>query len=407
MILLSANNATSTLAAGIGSGATTIALSTGTGSLFPAPGLNEYFTLTLNDVQTGALYEVCWCTARTGDSLTVMRGQESTSARAWLIGDYAFNTDTANSINTSRAFSACNGLTLPFSIPPEQNGVVQLCSNSGTITLPAVAGIQDGFFCPIVCVDGAIVTVNTNSATVALPSGNVTSTFQISGAQNTVLLQWSAVSAAWFALASSGNHGFQAFTSGGSFTVPAAIVEVTVVGGGGGATGANPNGGGAGNYLSGAGGGAGGLAKKRITGLTIGATIAVTVAAGGPGAGTTDGGGSPVTANPGGTSSFGSYVSATGGGGGGWGAPTTSAGGGPGAGVGGDVNSFGGYGSDGQAGVFTGMGNGGSSFFGSGGRAASGQNGYNGAAYGSGGGGSYGFPFNGGNGAPGIVMVEW
>ena len=407
MILLSANNATSTLAAGIGSGATTIVLSTGTGALFPTPGLNEYFTLTLNDALTGALYEVCWCTARTGDSLTVQRGQESTTARAWLIGDYAFNTDTANSINTSRAFSASNAPTLPFTVPPEQNGIVQLCGATGTITLPATAGIQDGFFCPIVCIDGAIITVNTNSATVALPSGNVTSTFQISGAQNSVFLQWSATSVAWFSLGSAGNHGFQAFTSNGTFTVPAAIVTVTVVGAGGGATGANPNSGGSGNYLSGSGGGAGGYAKRRITGLTIGATIAVTVAAGGSGAGTTDGGGSPVTANPGGTSSFGSYASATGGGGGGWGAPTISAGGGPGTGVGGDVNSFGGYGSDGQAGVFTGMGNGGSSFFGSGGRAASGQNGYDGTAYGSGAGGSYGSPLNGGNGAPGIVMVEW
>lgn len=203
MILLSANNANTTLAAGISSSVTTIALATGTGALFPAPGANQYFTVVLNDALTGQVHEVCWCTARTGDSLTVLRGQEGSAARAWLIGDYAYNTQTASSISTARAFSATNVPTLPFSIPAAHQGVAQLCGATGTITLPATSTIPDGFLCPLVCTSGSTtITVNTNSATVALPSGNVTGTFTLSGLQNSIFLQWSAATGLWQTVAS-------------------------------------------------------------------------------------------------------------------------------------------------------------------------------------------------------------
>jgi hypothetical protein len=95
MIPLFADNASTTLAAGISSSATTVLLAAGTGAEFPSPITGEFFTLTLNDQLTGNVYEICYCTARTGDSLTVMRGQEGTTAVAWLLGDYAYNAWTA------------------------------------------------------------------------------------------------------------------------------------------------------------------------------------------------------------------------------------------------------------------------------------------------------------------------
>jgi hypothetical protein len=98
MILLSVNNASTTLGAPLTSGATNITLATGSGALFPSPATNEYFTLTLNDQATGDLYEICWCTSRTGDSLTVLRGQEGTSAQSWALGDFAYNALTAGGI---------------------------------------------------------------------------------------------------------------------------------------------------------------------------------------------------------------------------------------------------------------------------------------------------------------------
>ena len=101
----------------------------------------------------------------------------------------------------------------------------------------------------------------------------------------------------------------EVFTSSGTFTVPSGVTacKVTVVGGGGGGGGAYQA------DRAGCGGGGGGTAIEWITGLTAGDTVSVTIGAGGTGGGTTAG---SQDGNSGGTSSFGSYCSATGGEGG-------------------------------------------------------------------------------------------
>lgn len=71
------NNAASTLAASISAAATSLTLSTGDGSRFPAISSGEWFPLTLVD---GATVEILKVTARAGDVLTVTRAQEGTSA---------------------------------------------------------------------------------------------------------------------------------------------------------------------------------------------------------------------------------------------------------------------------------------------------------------------------------------
>ena len=97
----------------------------------------------------------------------------------------------------------------------------------------------------------------------------------------------------------------QVFTSTGTFTVPTGVtaLKVTVIGGGG-----------AGEKVTAAskkarGGGAGGCAIEWLTSQTSGASIAVTIGAGGTAGG-------DATAGDGGTSSFASLCSATGGQGG-------------------------------------------------------------------------------------------
>lgn len=97
-----ANNAGSTLAAPISSGATSITLAAGTGDLFPAPGAGEQFTLSLTDVATGQVNEIVYCTARSSDTLTVVRAQEGTAAAAWTTGDFANHFVTAG---TADAFA--------------------------------------------------------------------------------------------------------------------------------------------------------------------------------------------------------------------------------------------------------------------------------------------------------------
>lgn len=79
------NNAFATLAAGITSSGTSITLTTGQGARFPTLGAGDYFYATLIDTSNNL--EIVKCTARSTDVLTVVRGQESTTARAYNTGD--------------------------------------------------------------------------------------------------------------------------------------------------------------------------------------------------------------------------------------------------------------------------------------------------------------------------------
>lgn len=85
MTVLITNNASSILAAGISAVATTISLRAGDGALYPSPGVGEWFPVTLVDLALNM--EIAHCTGRTVDTLTVVRGQEGTTARAWLAND--------------------------------------------------------------------------------------------------------------------------------------------------------------------------------------------------------------------------------------------------------------------------------------------------------------------------------
>ena len=98
-------------------------------------------------------------------------------------------------------------------------------------------------------------------------------------------------------------HGVQSFSSNGTFQVPPSVtqIEVEIWGGGSGSFASVPN-------LPSGGGSGGGYARKFIANLISGQMIPVIVGSGGIG-GTTGGG----SATAGGTSSFGNYVSASGG----------------------------------------------------------------------------------------------
>ena len=79
------NNAFSTLAASINDSVTTISLASGTGSRFPSLGGSDHFFATLVDASNNL--EIVKVTARSGDTLTVTRGQDGTSARSYTGGD--------------------------------------------------------------------------------------------------------------------------------------------------------------------------------------------------------------------------------------------------------------------------------------------------------------------------------
>lgn len=72
------NNAKTTLSSGITSSATSITVADG--SVFPSISGIEYFYLTLEAVSNPELREIVKCTARSGNTLTITRGQDNTSA---------------------------------------------------------------------------------------------------------------------------------------------------------------------------------------------------------------------------------------------------------------------------------------------------------------------------------------
>lgn len=88
MTFLFANNARTTLASSLTATATSIFLASGGGDQFPSPGTGEMFALFLTSASSSSQVEVCYCTARSSDTLTVTRGMDGTTAQAFSAGDY-------------------------------------------------------------------------------------------------------------------------------------------------------------------------------------------------------------------------------------------------------------------------------------------------------------------------------
>ena len=212
------------------------------------------------------------------------------------------------------------------------------------------------------------------------------------------------------------------YTSSGTFTFSPATypdlkaVRVRLVGGGGGGGGCATTG--AGQSAAGGAGGGGGYSEEFITMNSSTASVTVTVGAGGA-----NGAAGANAGSTGGTSSFGAYLSATGGSAGGGDAASTApiygaSGASPGAGSGGDLNVSGTAGGR----SFSINTSGDSMFWIYGGgsalspqshmqASATGGNGTNGISYGMGGGGgvntvSQATARAGGDGSAGIVIVD-
>jgi len=79
------NNGHSTLAASVATSDTSITVASGHGARFPSLSGSAYFFVTLIDASNNL--EIVKCTARSSDVLTITRAQESTTARAFAIGD--------------------------------------------------------------------------------------------------------------------------------------------------------------------------------------------------------------------------------------------------------------------------------------------------------------------------------
>lgn len=80
------NNAFSTLDAAIAASDVGLTVAYGDGTLFPAAGAGDYFYLTIQISEDDVTHEIVKVTARSGDSMTIVRAQEGTTARAFSAG---------------------------------------------------------------------------------------------------------------------------------------------------------------------------------------------------------------------------------------------------------------------------------------------------------------------------------
>ena len=293
-----ANNAFGTLSAGISASGTSITLSSGQGARFPSLSSGEYFYATLIDTSNNL--EVVKVTARSGDVFTATRGQESTTARAFAIGDRAELRITAGGLEDVVALA-----TLDADPSPSLTANLDLDGND--------------------IVDGSTLLLDATRVRVPNAASNISSPAKGDMYYNTtdnVIKHWNGTE--WLQMsnkfsASGGtendytvsgvSYRSHTFTSSGTFVADAAgLVDVIVVAGGGGGGCAS---GGAG--AAGGGGGAGGCVVSTGVSVSPGNN---SIVIGGGGSGSSNNVQGSGTGGNGGNSSALS-ISCTGGGGGG------------------------------------------------------------------------------------------
>ena len=155
MAVLFTNNAATNLAASITSGDTSLTVTAGTGSLFPNPGASDYFLITLIGI-SGTPIEIVKCTARTGDTMTIVRGQEGTTPSGFNGGDQVQLRITAGEMTQALNGGAAAG------------GAVYENSQSIDANYTMTAGKNGESVGPISVSSGVIITIPAGSRWVVL-----------------------------------------------------------------------------------------------------------------------------------------------------------------------------------------------------------------------------------------------
>ena len=127
MAIKFSNNASGTLAASITAAATSITLTTGQGALFPAMSAGDYFFATLVDSSNNL--EIVRVNARSSDTLTVVRGQDGTTARTYAAGDKVELRVTAAALT---AVAAGENLSRTYAISISGNAATATSATSAT-----------------------------------------------------------------------------------------------------------------------------------------------------------------------------------------------------------------------------------------------------------------------------------
>lgn len=109
-LLKLSNNAIGRLSGNLAAGETTLSLQPGEGALFPAITGSEYFPVSIIRASDSAI-EVVKVTARSTDTLTIERAQESTTALNFVAGDRVENRLTAKTVTDLETATATHNAT--------------------------------------------------------------------------------------------------------------------------------------------------------------------------------------------------------------------------------------------------------------------------------------------------------
>ena len=256
------NNAATGLVSPITSSATTLYVNGGSGTLFPNPTGGNYFMLTLISSGSGNM-EIVQCTARSGDTFTIVRAQEGTTAQAFAVGDAVQLRITAGSLQTFANPTVVNSVAAGTGIGVSSSTGNVTISNTGLTNLNAGSGISVSANTGSSTVANTGVLTNIAGTGISVSSATGNSTITNTGVTSITAGTNISVSASTGGItitntmATPTNYYVgqksQLFTSSGTFTVPSGVtaVKVTLVGGGGGgAAGYGGSNGGAGGTSS-------------------------------------------------------------------------------------------------------------------------------------------------------------
>jgi len=135
------NNAATGLVSPITSSATTLTVNGGSGTLFPNPTGGNYFMITLISSSSGNM-EIVQCTARSGDTFTIVRAQEGTTAQAFATGDSVQLRITAGSLQTFANPVVVNSVAAGTGIGVSSSTGNVTISNTGVTNINAGSGIS-------------------------------------------------------------------------------------------------------------------------------------------------------------------------------------------------------------------------------------------------------------------------
>lgn len=129
------NNASGTIASSINSTTTTIVLTSGQGVLFPSLGATDFFYATLIDSSNNL--EIVKVTARSTDTMTVVRGQDGTSGRSYTAGDRFELRPVAAAMNALQDFTPTGGI----SATTISGAIEELDTEKAPLASPAFTGV--------------------------------------------------------------------------------------------------------------------------------------------------------------------------------------------------------------------------------------------------------------------------